>query len=125
MHTSTYIHTYSYKCAYAMREHCLRSNNKISKVFGGSTVSSDEMKVSLDLYENSISLAGGESDRSNSGGGSGSNGYVNIVWAVDFNAALRERQLLRAAEASMHPTIVVGESPSVCMPYCRSCWRRI
>ena len=57
----------------------------------------------LDLCENSISLAGGESDRSNSGGGSGSNGYVNIVWAVDFNAALRERQLLRAAEASMRP----------------------
>ena len=63
----------------------------------------------LDLYENSISLAGGESDRSNSDGGSGSNGYVNIVWAVDFNAVLRERQLLRAAEASMRPTIVVDD----------------
>ena len=124
-----------YKCAYAMREHCLRSNNKISKVFGvsyfqwtkswpdirqetielvertvdsGSTISSEEMKVFLDLYENSISLVGGES------GGSGSccssSGYASIVWAVDFNAALRERQLMRAAEASMRPTFVVGPS---------------
>ena len=63
----------------------------------------------LDLYENSISLVGGESGGSGSGSSS-SSGYASIVWAVDFNAALRERQLMRAAEASMRPTFVAGPS---------------
>ena len=63
----------------------------------------------LDLYENSISLVGGESGGSGSGSSSSSD-YASIVWAVDFNAALRERQLMRAAEASMRPIFVAGPS---------------
>lgn len=106
-----------------MREHCLRNNDKISKLFGvsyfkwtkcwpdirqktvelvertsnpGTNVSSDELNMFLDLYETSIM----ESSNSSS---SSSNSYTNVVWAVDFSAALRERQLLRTAEASLRP----------------------
>ena len=121
----------SYKCAYAMREHCLRNDDKISKLFGVSyfkwtkcwpdirqktiehveqsvnpgktSISSEEMKVFLDLYEASIIIESSNSSSSSSS-------YADIVWAVDFSAALRERQLLRAAEASLRPVPEMGGS---------------
>ena len=115
-----------------MREHCLRNKDKITKLFGvsyfkwtkcwpdirqktvelvertvnpGTNVNSDELKMFLDLYETSIMESSSSSSSSSS-----SKSYANVVWAVDFSAALRERQLLRTAEASLRPIAEVEGS---------------
>jgi hypothetical protein len=102
-----------YKAFLAYREHASQNNQKISKLFGRSFFTStkiwDRIKASflarltsgekkmltvgegtifIELYEKSIFQA----DNKDS--------FADLIWATDFTAALRQRQVDRAAAAA-------------------------